>query len=154
MTRKINPAGLSLVELSEGLRLTAYRCPAGVLTIGYGHTGRDVLPGQVITEGQALALLDADLAHAAAAVEHLVSTSLTGNQFAALVDFTFNAGEGSLAGSTLLKLVNSGDMACAADQFLVWDKAHVDGVLVVVPGLLTRRTRERALFLTTDDEEC
>ncbi|MEC4594252.1 MULTISPECIES: lysozyme [Nitrospirillum] len=148
MTRAVNAAGVALTEQSEGLKLTAYLCPAGRLTIGYGHTGPDVTPGMTITEAQAQELLLQDLATAGNGVSQAVTVALTDNQYAALTDFAFNLGVSALTQSTLLRLLNQGDYAGAADQFLVWDKAHVNGQLVTLPGLAARRQEERALFLT------
>ncbi|KIL99669.1 Lysozyme [Paramagnetospirillum magnetotacticum MS-1] len=146
MTRAINQAGLDLTKDSEGLRLKTYLCPAGRLTIGYGHTGPNVTDGMVIDEAKAEALLAADLAHAGEGVIKAVKASLNDNQYAALCDFVFNLGAGALAGSTLLKKLNAG----AADEFLKWDKATVDGVKKALPGLTKRRAAERTLFLTSE----
>jgi lysozyme len=134
--------GLALTERFEGLQLTAYQDPVGVWTIGYGHTGPDVQPGLTITQEQAGALLLQDVAGAVAAVNRLVTVPLTQNQFDALVDFTFNVGQGNLASSTLLRELNAGNTAGAAAQFLVW--VYAKGV--ELPGLVTRRQAESALF--------
>jgi len=124
------------------LRLTAYQDSVGVWTIGYGHTGSDVRPGLTITQEQASALLQQDVAGAVAAVNRLVTVTLTQNQFDALVDFTFNEGQGNLASSTLLRELNAGNTAGAAAQFLVW--VYAGGVQL--PGLVKRRQAEAALF--------
>jgi lysozyme len=134
--------GLALTEQFEGLRLTAYQDSVGVWTIGYGHTGSDVRPGLTITQEQASALLQQDVAGAVAAVNRLVTVTLTQNQFDALVDFTFNEGQGNLASSTLLRELNAGNTAGAAAQFLVW--VYAGGVQL--PGLVKRRQAEAALF--------
>jgi len=134
--------GLALTEHFEGLRLTAYQDSVGVWTIGYGHTGSDVRPGLTITQEQASALLQQDVAGAVAAVNRLVTVTLTQNQFDALVDFTFNEGQGNLASSTLLRELNAGNTAGAAAQFLVW--VYAGGVQL--PGLVKRRQAEAALF--------
>jgi lysozyme len=134
--------GLALTERFECLQLTAYQDPVGVWTIGYGHTGPDVQPGLTITQEQAGALLLQDVAGAVAAVNRLVTVPLTQNQFDALVDFTFNVGQGNLASSTLLRELNAGNTAGAAAQFLVW--VYAKGV--ELPGLVTRRQAESALF--------
>ena len=136
--------GLALTEQFEGLRLTAYQDSVGVWTIGYGHTGPDVKPGLTITQEQASALLLRDVAGAVAAVNILVTVRLTQNQFDALVDFTFNEGQGNLASSTLLRELNAGNTAGAAAQFLVW--VYAGGVQL--PGLVKRRQAEAALFQT------
>jgi lysozyme len=135
-------AGMALTKGFEGLRLAAYQDCAGVWTIGYGHTGPDVFPGDTITEAEAEALLRADLAWAVACVHRAVTTELTQPQFDALVDFCFNAGRGNFLGSTLLHKVNAGDPDGAAAQFGLW--IHAGGA--VVPGLVRRRRAEAALF--------
>jgi lysozyme len=136
-------AGLALTKEFEGLRLTPYQDSGGVWTVvGYGHTGPNVHPGMVITQAEADALLVKDVQVAVDAVNRLVTASLNQNQADALIDFTFNLGEGVLARSTLLRLLNAGKYDYAADQFLAWD--HAGGV--VVPGLLRRRLAEMELF--------
>ena len=137
--------GLAMTKSFEGLSLTAYRDVAGVLTIGYGHTGPDVTPGKTITEDEATALLLSDMAEAVACVNKAVTSTINQVQFDALVDFTFNAGRGSLLGSTLLRAVNAGDFVAAATQFGLW--VHAGGE--VVPGLVRRRKAEAALFTQT-----
>jgi lysozyme len=134
--------GLALTAKFEGCSLTAYQDMVGVWTIGYGHTGRDVLPGLTITQDQANALLASDIAGAAAYVNQIVTTALQQNQFDALVDFVFNLGRAAFGGSTMLKQLNAGDFAAAADQFVLWD--HAGGQ--VVRGLLLRRQAEAAMF--------
>lgn len=144
---KTSSSGHALIRQFEGDKLQAYICPAGVLTIGVGHTGSDVKPGMKITQAQSDALLTADLAKFEAAVLRLVKVPLTQNQFDALVSFAFNLGAGALGGSTLLKLLNSGRYSEAAAQFSKWDKATVNGKKVALPGLTKRRAAEAALFL-------
>ena len=134
----------------EGLRLGAYRCPAGKWTIGYGHTGDDVTEGQVITREQANELLCRDVAKFADKVNQLLVWDVTDGQFDALVDFSFNLGAQALKGSTLLRLLESGDAEGAAKEFLRWNKARVKGRLVVLQGLTRRRERERLRFMERD----
>jgi lysozyme len=141
-------AGMALTKSFEGLRLQAYRDCAGVLTIGYGHTGPDVFPGDLITEAEAESLLRCDLAEAVACVNRALRVALHQSQFDALVDFCFNAGRGSLLGSTLLRKVNAGDFAGAAVQFRMW--VHAGGV--IAPGLVRRRNAEAALFIAAKPE--
>jgi lysozyme len=136
MAQTTNQAGLQLIESFEGLRLSSYQDSVGVWTIGYGHT-QGVQPGQTITQQQAQAFLQQDLGVAEAAVNKLGLT-LTDNQFAALVSFTFNLGAGNLN-----KLLSQG-LAAAPDRILLFD--HAGGK--VLPGLTRRRQAERALFLT------
>ena len=139
-----NDAGVDLIKESEGLRLVSYVCPAGKWTIGFGSTGPDVGPNMVITHAEAEARLDADLAHIEKGVEALVKVPISGNQFSALCSFAYNLGLGALGGSTLLRRLNAGDTSGAADEFLRWD--HIGQS--ENDGLKTRRTKERALFLT------
>ena len=145
-TRLINPQGLALIKGFEGLRLQAYKDPASVWTIGYGHTG-GVHKGDIITADQAERLLIQDLADA----ENWVGARTqapTDNQFAAMVSLTVNIGNGAFLGSSVRRLHNEGNFAGAANAFLLWDKAHVNGQLVVVQGLLNRRHAERAFYLS------
>ena len=138
---QISKAGLDLIKQFEGLYLKAYRCPAGVPTIGYGHTA-GVAMGQTITQQQADDYLRRDVRQFERAVARLATVPLTQGQFDALVSFAFNLGEGALAQSTLLRLLNAGDYAGAAAQFDRWNKAGGR----VLPGLVRRRAAERALF--------
>jgi lysozyme len=139
-----------LVKHFEGLYLTTYSCPAGVLTIGYGCTGPHVVDGMHITEAEADALLDADLTDARNDVLRACTESLTHTEEAALISFVFNLGGPALRSSTLLKKLNSGDKAGAGLEFLKWDKATVNGKKVALRGLTLRRQAESRLFLTGD----
>lgn len=141
MPKRINKAGFDLIRQFEGLRLKAYVCPAGVLTIGYGSTGKHVKPGMVITNDEADALLMKDLERFERCVEQHAPIS-TDNQFAAMVSFAFNVGEGSYEESTLLRLHRDGQYGGAAMQFHRWNK----GGGKVLPGLVKRRAAEAALY--------
>lgn len=143
--REIHHDALDLVRRSEGLYLKAYLCPAGVPTIGYGHTA-GVRMGQTITSLQAEVFLRADMADAAAQVARLVKVPLTDRQRGALASFVFNLGAGSLQESTLLRLLNQRDYAGAAGQFGRWVFATVNGVKTELPGLVKRRAAEAKLF--------
>lgn len=112
-------------------------------TIGVGHTGPEVRYGLQWTQDQADAQLIADVAGAVASVTRLVKTPLTQAEFDALVDFVFNLGSGQFAGSTMLKLLNAGNHAAAANEFQKWDMAGGEHVA----GLLRRRLAEKAEFL-------
>ncbi|MCM8734583.1 lysozyme [Azospirillum sp. A1-3] len=147
MTKPVSPAAIDLVKHFEGLFLNAYLCPAGVPTVGYGHT-KGVKMGQRISRQQAEEFLAADLAEAADAVDRLVSVPLTDAQRGALASFVFNLGPASLAGSTLLRLLNAGaSMESVGEQFGRWVNATVGGVKKQLPGLVARRSAEKALFL-------
>ncbi len=141
MAMTYSKSGLQLTENFEGCRLTAYQDDGGVWTLGYGHT-RMVHEGSVCTQAQAVAWLMDDVQNAAGAVNRLVTVTLTQDEFDALVDFVFNLGVGNFAKSTLLRLLNKGDFAGAADQFDLWD--HDDGK--IVQGLLRRRLAEEKEF--------
>ncbi|AWK90339.1 lysozyme (modular protein) (plasmid) [Azospirillum thermophilum] len=152
------PLILPLIKESESLKLTAYLCPAGVPTIGYGHTG-GVQLGDRITPARAEELLQTDLAEAAAIVDRAVTVPLTPGQYGALVSFVFNVGAGRAASgkdpgkdgfvqlrngkpSTMRVKLNRGDFDGAAAEFGKWIK----GGGRVLPGLVKRRQAERALF--------
>lgn len=141
---RINEEGLKLLKKFEGCKLKTYRCVAGILTIGYGHTGKDVTEGMTITKAQAEELLLKDLERFEAGVEDLLKVKVSENQFSALVSFAYNIGLNALSGSTLLKKLNAGDIIGAADQFLRWNRAAGKEV----QGLTNRRNAERDLFLT------
>lgn len=147
----ISKKGLQLIKDFEGLKLKSYLCPAGVPTIGYGHT-KNVKAGQVITEDEAGKFLIEDVWYFERGVDDLVHVPLTQGQFDALVSFGFNVGldidddqipEG-LGDSTLLKLLNRGDYAGASNQFPLWNKAGGKPSA----GLTRRRLAEQRLFLT------
>ena len=133
-----------LIKGFEGCKLTAYRCPAGVLTIGYGHTGPDVTPGKTITQAEADALFDTDIKKFAASVEPLFrNVALKGCQFEALVSMSYNIGSLATKAPTLLKMVrtNPNDPNIRA-QMMKHVNARVNGTLKKLPGLVKRRTAE------------
>lgn len=140
---QISAAGRAFIEGFEGLRLVAYTDIKGIWTIGYGHTGREVVPGLTITAAQADNLMEMDLQMTEAAVNHQVNVPMTQNQFDALVSFTFNVGSGNFAASTLLRDVNSGNVTDADQQFVRWDHAGSIEVL----ALRERRTAEAKMFV-------
>jgi len=140
--RRINDAGLNLIKEFEGCKLTAYICPAGVLTIGYGSTGPHVVPGMTITQEEAETLLRDDLRRFEEGVEQLVEVPLNDNQFSALVSFAFNLGLGALSGSTLLRLLNEGNYAAVPAQLARWNKSGGK----VLAGLTRRREAEGKLW--------
>lgn len=137
---KLGAAGEALIKSFEDLRLRAYPDTGGVPTIGWGHT-RGVKLGDTCSIEQARAWFVEDAAEAENDVLRLVRVPLAQHEFDALVSFQFNTG--ALGKSTLLRRLNAGDRAAAADQFLRW--VYDDGVKLA--GLVRRRTAERALFL-------
>lgn len=139
----ISDEGLGLIKKFEGLRLDVYDDVAGKPTIGYGHL---IKPGETfdrITEDEADSLLLSDVQNTVKCVTNLVRTAVSQNEFDALVCFAYNLGCRALQNSTLLRLINVGDMEGAAEQFLRWDIAGGKEV----QGLTNRRIAERAVFL-------
>ena len=139
--------GIALIKEFEGCKLTAYQDSVGVWTIGYGWTqpvdGKPIRAGMTIKQETAERLLKTGLVSYESDVSRLVKVGLTQGQFDALVSFTYNLGARSLSTSTLLRKLNSGDYAGAADEFLRWNKAGGKAL----NGLTRRREAERALFL-------
>ncbi|MEM6648908.1 MAG: lysozyme [Pseudomonadota bacterium] len=149
---QISDEGVSLIKRFEGLKLEAYQDIADIWTIGYGHTGSDVFPGQVISEAEAERLLRKDVERFERGVESAVKVDIVQAQFDALVSFSFNVGVGALKKSTALKRLNKGDYEGAAEALTWWNKARVNGELQVVSGLARRRAAEAALFLRDLDQ--
>lgn len=127
----------------EGCRLTAYRCSAGVLTIGYGHT-KGVREGDVCTEDQAKAWLIDDIRETQTLLAHYVNVPVSEWEFVALVSLAFNVGVSALMKSKLLRKLNSGDREGAAEEFLDFDLANGKRIA----GLTRRRKQEHDLFLS------
>ena len=138
----ISTNGIELIKQFEGCRLKAYKCPAGIWTIGYGHTS-GVKEGQTITRAEAEQLLKEDLARFERVINNIVKIEINQNQFDALVSFSYNLGVGALNNSTLLRLLNKGDYNGAAEQFNRW--VYAGGKKLT--GLVKRRTAEKELFL-------
>ena len=142
------PDCIALIQQSEGFRSRPYLCLAGVPTIGYGSTrhadGTPVtLRDAPITQAQAQALLLATLAPYADAVRRRVRVPLTQSQFDALTSFVYNIGDEQFRLSTLLVLLNRGEIAGAAEQFGRWTRSAGRVLL----GLVKRRAAERRLFM-------
>jgi len=141
-----SPAAIDLIKRFESLRLEAYLCPAGVWTIGWGHTA-GVCPGMRITEAQAEAFLRGDIAQVESSLSSAIRVPLTQGQHDALVSLCFNLRGGAWSLSKiaprLVAKLDSGDGAGAADELL--DINRSGGV--VLPGLTRRRQAERELFL-------
>ena len=140
---RISSKGIDLIKSFEGLRLEAYLDSVDVPTIGYGHT-RKVQLGQTITAEQAESFLMEDIHEFELAIQRLVYVPLSQNQFDAIVSFTFNVGIGNLKRSTLLKKLNAGNIAGAANEFNKWVYAGKEKL----KGLVKRRDKERLLFIS------
>jgi lysozyme len=140
----------ALLKKFEGCKLKAYRCPANVCTIGFGHTTAaglpEVIDGMTITQKQADEILKRDLVKYEAAVESLVKVKLTQNQFDVLTDFAYNAGVGNLKSSTMLKKINAGDLDAVPAELMKWTK----GGGKVLPGLVRRRQAAGAWWTAQD----
>lgn len=140
---KINAAGMEIIKREETLQTRAYLCPAGIPTIGYGHTGPDVHLGQAITAHEAEAILAADVERFEAGVATMVhGVPCNENQFSALVSLAFNIGLDALRSSTLIRKFRLGDVKGAEGEFSKW--VHAKGQ--VLPGLVRRRQHEAQLF--------
>ena len=135
---KISDKGLALIQKYEECRLTAYLCPAGVLTIGYGHTGKDVKPGMIITKTRALELLKKDFSKFEKAVLKYDSIyKWNQNQFDALVSFAFNIG-------SIDQLTSNGKRTISeiSSKIPAYNKANGK----VLSGLTKRRLDQKNLF--------
>jgi lysozyme len=139
---KPSQACIDLVKSFEGFSATAYKCPAGVWTVGYGTT-EYVTPGDTVTEAEACDLLRNDVQEAADAVDDLVDVELTQPQYDALCSFVYNVGREAFRNSTLLKMLNQGRAPeDIGPQFERWNKAGGQ----VLSGLVRRRAAERKMF--------
>lgn len=140
--RPIGPRGLALIRRFESFQPEVYLCPASKLTIGYGHR---LQPGEFygrpITLTEAEQLLRDDLAATCALLARRWP-GLTERQFDACASLAYNIGLSAFANSTLARRLSAGDMAGAAEQFNRW--VYASGK--ILPGLVTRRAAERALF--------
>ncbi len=135
------------IARSEGCRLKAYRCPAGQWTIGWGHAD-GVRPGDTVTQAQADDMLRTDLMLFAESVRGSLTRDPSDNEFGAMVSLAYNVGREGFRKSTVLRKHNAGDTQAAAAAFALWNKAGGR----VLPGLVARRAREAAMYLTPDDD--
>jgi lysozyme len=139
---KTSPEGRKLLTQREGLKLRAYKCSAGVWTIGVGHTAAAgppaPKPGMTITREEADAIFIRDLVQFETAVRRAVRVSLTQGQFDALVSFAFNIGIGGFRKSTVVRMLNQGNYRAGADALMMWVKP---------PEITARRRSERKQFL-------
>lgn len=126
-----------------GPALEAYLCPAGVWTIGFGHT-KNVHKGDTITRNEAYDLLTKDLVQTQEELAAIVKVPVTENQFIALMSWLFNLGlTPAVRRSTLLRKLNAEDYEGVAEEFPKWRKSAGQ----VLPGLVNRRTEEKKIFL-------
>lgn len=139
---------IDLIKRSEGCKLKAYKCPAGVCTIGYGITGPDIIEGLTWTQEQA----DQALTDAAYHVldEALYQSknlrSATESQKAAIADFVYNLGVGAYRASSVKRCIDASDFQEAKHVIMKWNKARINGKLTELPGLTKRRQAESDLL--------
>ncbi len=149
------PFCMPIIKQFEGFRAAPYRDSAGIATIGYGTIAypdgsRVTMSDPAVTDEEATSYLSYEMSQKSAQIAPLLQRPATLHQAAAMLSLTYNIGSAGFKSSSVLRKFNGGDIAGAADAFLMWDKATVDGKLVVVPGLLSRREQERTIFLTAD----
>lgn len=139
---KTSQTGINLIKEFEGCRLEAYKCPAGVWTIGYGHT-YGVKSGQKITQAQAEQFLKDDLVVYEKRVDKYSQYNWNQNEFDAMVSFAYNLGS-----IDQLTAKGTRSKSVIAEKMLLYRKAGGK----VLNGLVRRRNRERELFLTPVEE--
>lgn len=132
---------LTVIGYFEGVRYEPYRDVAGVLTVCYGHTGKDIIQGKRYTQQECDALLQNDFIKTQQRVDALIKVPLDDYTKAALYSFAFNVGTTAFARSTLLKKLNAGDRAGACEEMKRW--IYAGGK--VWRGLVSRREAESAL---------
>ena len=145
---KISNNGLQLIKHFEGLVLKAYKCPAGVWTIGYGHT-KDVQPGDEWSESHADHMLEVEMEEYEGYIHDSVTAPINQDQFDALVSWVYNLGGGNLNASTMLKVLNAGQYEEVPAQMMRWNKAGGK----VLEGLTRRRQAEANLFMGKEWKE-
>ena len=138
---QISQEGLSLIKKFEGCELEAYKCAAGVWTIGYGST-KGVKSEDTITQEEADQLLLHEMAEYEGYVNDMVKVDLNQNQFDSLVSWVFNLGPSNLSSSTLLTRINNKDWKDVPNQIKRWNKAGGK----TLQGLIRRRDAEALLF--------
>lgn len=133
---------MALIRRWEGCRLVAYKCPAGIWTIGWGSTGPGITEGVRWTQAQADERLARDVEKFMVGVRKLLRRPVTEAQLGAMTSLAYNIGIGAFGSSTLLRLFNAGQTDLAAAQFAVWRRAGGK----VLQGLVNRRADERRVF--------
>lgn len=140
--RHITTQGLELIKKYEGFKAIPYRCPAGLLTVGYGHLIKANEHFDRLTTSEAELLLKGDVQTAERAVLRLIHTPLSDGQFDALVSFTFNLGAGALQRSTLRRKVNRQEHEEVPKELMRWVWAGGRKL----NGLALRRAAEGKLY--------
>ena len=137
----ISKEGLSLIKKFVGCELEAYLCPAGVWTIGYGHT-KDVKEGDKINKEEADYLLQEEMIEYESYINDFVEVPLNQNQFDALCSWVYNLGPTNLKNSTMLRVLNEEKYADVPQEIKRWNKAGGE----VLDGLIKRREAEAKMF--------
>ncbi len=145
---KTSEHGINLIKRFEGLRLEAYKCSAGVWTIGYGYT-LGVKQGDRITQEQAEQYLIDYIRNAEKQLNELIKVEVSQNQYDALMSLFYNIGYAQFASSTCLKRLNNKDYKGAAEALVWWNKAGGK----ILQGLVNRRDAEKELFLQNEKEQ-
>lgn len=144
----MNEIAVDFIKKWEGFKPNAYKCSAGVNTIGYGTTvysnGKRVKPGDRTTEEEAVKELCRVVAKDEKIVNSSVRVELSENEVAALISFCYNVGVENFKKSTLLRLLNKGDKIGASNELKKWKYANGQ----VSNGLVNRREAEKELFLS------
>lgn len=149
------PFCMLLIKKFEGFRAAPYKDSAGIPTIGYGTilypTGKAVtMTDKPVTDDAATGFLSYQMSLKSKAIAPMLQKLASLHQAAAMLSLTYNIGTAAFQSSSVLRKFNLGDIQGAADAFLMWDKATVDGQCVVIEGLHNRRIAERTIFLTPD----
>lgn len=142
---QISEEGLSIIKKFEGCELESYLCPAGVWTIGYGHT-KGVKEGDKINKEEAEYLLQEEMIEYENYINDLVEVPLQQHMFDALVSWVYNLGSGNLQSSTLLRVLNEGKYDEVPAQIRRWNKSNGQ----VLEGLVRRREAEAVMFMGGD----
>jgi lysozyme len=149
--KPVSKVAINLIKEFEGFKDYAYIDTDGTPVIGYGLSRIGGVPVQVgdrISTTQADAALNAHLKEISQELEQIIKVDLSDRQLSALTSLSFNVGVDSIKNSTLVQKINTEDYTGAADEFLRWDKANLQGTLRQMPGLTRRRSAERQLFLS------
>lgn len=150
----LTAAALVGIKHDEGYRPYTYLDPVQIPTRCWGNTAPGLRVGQRWTLAQCEAIFAQDIDRHARGVARCLTAPVTRNEFSAIVSFAYNVGVAATCKSTLVRLVNGGQYAAAANEFPKWVYAtRPDGTKVVLPGLVERRKRERRLFLSRDPHE-
>lgn len=144
----ISDKGIGIIKEFEGFRSSAYKCSAGVWTVGYGSTvinGDKVKACDKVSREEAERLLRVEANRLAGELKKIILVPLNQNQIDALISFTYNIGLSAFSKSTMLKLINAKEFNAASFQFDRWNKANGR----VLPGLVARRNKEEELFTSS-----